>query len=112
MPWHAHVVVHPLDHVRGQIRAGQNEVHTRKGQRCGRVDRPDAGVRVRAAQEGHVPHARQPHVVDVVASTGEDPPVLDPFDAGPDEPADHRAPSSSVPWIASAARRTPSTIDW
>ena len=46
----------------------------------GRVDRADVGVRVRAAQDGHVGHRRELDVVEVVALAGDEARVLDPLD--------------------------------
>ena len=71
-----------------------------------RLDPEDPGVREGAAQERGVEHAGKLEVVDVAAAPGEDARVLDARDVGSDE-AFHQVCSRS-----SAARFTPSTIDW
>ena len=71
-------------------------------------------MREGAAHERGVEHAREAQVVDVAAPSRQDAGVLDPGDPLADEPFHYF--SSGRSWFSSdrssAARRTPSTIDW
>ena len=80
-PGHRHRVVRDV----GADEHGDDARH-RLGR--GRVDRADVGVRVRAAQDGHVGHRRELDVVDVVAGAGDEARVLDPLDARPEDVGD------------------------
>ena len=52
---------------RDEVLAGDDSDDARDGQGLRRVDVLDAGVRERAAGDVHVQHARQLHIVDVLA---------------------------------------------
>ena len=67
--------------------AGQHQADAGQRPRPAGVDRLDARVRQRAAQDLHVQHAREHHVVGVVALAPDEAVVLDPLAAGA-EPAD------------------------
>ena len=67
---------HPRQAQRLQVLGGDDGGHTRMGERPAGVDRNDARVRVRAAQDGAVHHARQPDVVQVVALAADEARVL------------------------------------
>ena len=54
--------------MRAEILAREHAQHARQLQRIRGVDADDSCVRVRAAHERHVHHARQDHVVDVLAA--------------------------------------------
>src|SRR6266496_4237897 len=51
---------------------------------CG-VDRAELGVRVDAAKNARVDHARQPEVVDVRRAPGDQPRIFTPLDTGTDQ---------------------------
>ena len=89
-----------------QILAGDDERDALHGTRPRGVDRDDAGVRVRAAQEGDVEGSRRLDVVEVGRAAGEEARVLDAHDAGADVAAGHPASTRSAP----AAICTASTI--
>ena len=57
-----------------------------QGARAGEVDAADACVRVRAAHEHHMAHARQHHVGDELALADQQPRILAPRDWPPDKP--------------------------
>ena len=85
-----------------------------------RVDRADVGVRVRAAQDGHVGHRRQLDVVEIVAVAGDEARVLDPLDRFAEDVGGHRGASSPYARrgraragrIVSAAARIAATMFW
>jgi hypothetical protein len=52
--------------MRGEVGAGEYPQHARQLQRRTRIDRADLRMRMRAAQERHMQHARQNEVVDVL----------------------------------------------
>ena len=59
---------HPGIAMRRQVRALEHAQHARDLERRGAVDRQDFGMGVRASDEGDMHHARQDHVVDVLAA--------------------------------------------
>jgi hypothetical protein len=59
---------HPGIAMRRQVGAPEHAQHTWDLERRGAVDPQDLGVGVRASDEGDMHHARQDHVVDVLAS--------------------------------------------
>ena len=59
MPLRCASIGHPGIAVRRQVLAGEDAQHARHLQRLAGVDPDDPRVRVRAAHEGHVHHARQ-----------------------------------------------------
>ena len=67
---------HPGELQRFEHGAGDHGLHLRMGFGGRRVDRHDASMRVRAAQDRAVQHAGQVHVVDVVALAAHEPHVL------------------------------------
>ena len=67
----------PLRHVL----ARHDRDHARERRRLARVDADDARVRVRAAQDRRVRHARQLDVVDVAPLPAQEPRVLDAVEA-------------------------------
>ena len=60
------------------IRPGQYCQHARRGLGRGRVDGADPGMRVRRAQHITERHARQHHIVDIVAAAPQQPRILEP----------------------------------
>ena len=98
----------------GEVGGREHGHDTRGRAGCGRVDATDTSVREGTADERRVQHARELDIVDEVAATSEEPGVLDALDSCADE-SFHQAFPSTAPSAAassSAARRTPSTIDW
>ena len=73
--------------MRLHVRTGQHRAHARQRPCRGHVDGHDARVRVGAAQERRVGHARNGQVVDVATPAGQQPRVLDPLDPGANQPA-------------------------
>ena len=78
---------HPGQVAGGHHLAGEDQPDARDLVGLADVDRADAGVRERAAQDLHVQHARQDDVVDVVPAATDEAVVLDPAAAGA-HPAD------------------------
>ena len=78
---------HPGQVALGHHLAGEHQPDARDLPGLRGVDRDDARVRQRAAQDLHVQHAGQVDVVDVVAATAHEPGVLDPA-AARAQPAD------------------------
>src|SRR5260370_234000 len=77
----AHILGHHLGIDRAEavfapIRAGQDVKDARQGSRRARVDRPDAGVRMRRKEEPGIGLARQIDVGDIAPSPGQKAPVL------------------------------------
>ena len=103
---------HPREVVRGHQLAGDDGDHTR--QRCSRrrVDRRDARMRVRAAQDLHVQHPRQDDVVDVVALAADEAGILLALD-GVAEPANFGGRHRQLPSrIVAPALFTALTMFW
>ena len=126
-PWRIHVVLETSaaagrpGHGQRVVRdVGTDEDRSDTGHRLGRrdVDRADVGVRVRAAQDGHVGHRGELDVVDVVAGTGDEARVLDPLDAFAQDVGGHRrssspyAPAAAPDRMVSAAWRIAATMFW
>ena len=59
-----------------EVLAGEDAVHAGQLPRAGGVDRDDLGVRLGRADDGHVEHAGDDHVVDVAPAAGDHPRVL------------------------------------
>ena len=106
----------------GDVGAGEDGDHAGHGACRRRVDGPDVGVGVRAAQDRQVGHARHLDVVEVAALAGDEARVLDPLDGGAEDVGGHRArlPSqdarpaaSAVPSrVVRAASRMAATMFW
>ena len=60
------------------VARGEHRMNARHRQRRRRIDRADAGVRMRAAHEGRMQRARQLDVVDEARTAGEQSGVFDP----------------------------------
>src|SRR5260370_28838095 len=89
------------------MHACDRSVHTRFRRRRAGVDGLDARVRVRAEQDGHVQHAWQREVVDVVALAVEEAPVLLALDRLADSAVHmrgraHWPPPAATAWGAGA----------
>src|SRR5207237_9837690 len=103
------------DRRRDRVRHGAHVVtrqdgdDARSGDRLSDFDGPDARMRVGAAHERGMQHVGELDVVDELPPAREDPPILDPGDALPDELHDAPARSSAMRRDAS---NTPSMIDW
>ena len=67
---------HPGQAERLEVLGGDHRGHVGMGERGRRVDRDDARVRVGAAQQRAVDHARQPDVVEVVALAADEARIL------------------------------------
>ena len=75
---------HRRQHAR-ELRSGQ---HKGNAGRCGcarHIDRLDARMRLRAAHEHRMQHVRQIEIGNVLAATGQEPPVLAPRHGAADE---------------------------
>ena len=90
------------------VRADVNRHHALRGGGLRSVDAVDAGVSVRAAQQGRVQRARQSDVVGVARAASDQPRVLPP----PDARAESRCAHDVPPCIVSAASRTARTMFW
>ena len=89
--------------MRQQVRAGEDRMHAGQRSRSRLVDAPDRGMRVRAAHEGRLQHARQPEVVDEAALALEQRLVFEPGDRAADDPHARRrfaaaSAASTMPW--------------
>src|SRR4029077_12435947 len=112
-PGHRHRVVRDV----GADEDGCDTGHRLRGRN---VDRADVGVRVRAAQDGHMGHRGELDVVDVVAGTGDETRVLDPLDAFAQDVGGNRCSSSpyapaatpAPAFMVSAAWRMAATMFW
>ena len=101
---------HPLELERYEIFARDHGEHAGDGERLRRVDALDARVRVRAARDVQVQHARQLHVVDVVAAASDETRVFLALDALADAADLNRHLGPSLPRSrASFGPRTGST---
>ncbi len=67
---------HPREPERLEVLRGDDGGDVRVSERPRRVDRPDARVRVRAAQHGPVDHSREPDVVEVAPLAADEARVL------------------------------------
>ncbi len=67
---------HPRQAQRLEVLGGDDRGDVGMRERLGRVDRDDARVRIRAAQDGAVHHAREPDVVEIVALAADEARVL------------------------------------
>jgi hypothetical protein len=60
----------------GQVGAGQRQGHAWQRPRCSQIDGPDAGVGVRAAQDGGRQQARRLEVADILAAASQQASIL------------------------------------
>ena len=67
------------------IRRGDDGMHAGARQRGALVDRADAAVRDRAAQDHGVQHVREGEIIDVLAAPAQKPEILDAFDRAADQ---------------------------
>ena len=108
---------HPRQVAGGHRLTREHQSHTGHVPGCGGVDRLDAGVGDGGAEDLHVEHPREDHVVDVVALTDDEPVVLD-APAARAEAADldlverHQASSPASSRSFSPAHRTAFTMFW
>jgi hypothetical protein len=87
---HPHVGEQPHDRHRAQVThvgAGDDRGHPGGGPGAGGVEPDDAGVGVRAAEEGHVEQARRLEVVHEAAGADQEPAILDALPGAPDPAA-------------------------
>ena len=108
------------------VGADEDRDHARHRLGGARVDRADVGVRVRAAQDGHVGHRLELDVVEVAAFAGDEARVLGPLDGladdvgrgGSVEHVGHRSSPLYAPAgtaasrLAAAAARIAATMFW
>src|SRR5262249_4304904 len=68
------------DPVARDVIPGQDGEHAGGGKRCRRIDSADARMRVRRAQHEGISLVRSLNVIDIIAATGDEAPVLDAAD--------------------------------
>jgi hypothetical protein len=78
----------------GHVLGGDHRVHARNLQRGRCIDRADAAVRHRAAQDHGVEQSLRRKIIDVLAAATQEAQILAPLDGGADEGVLHRGSPS------------------